>query len=404
MIILHINVCLDKGGAAKVALDLHNSLLSQDINSRFAYGWGEKGGVSSSSLSVRNNFRVGSRQQVITNFVFHTILGVDLFSPFGAAKKKLLDAIKEADVIHLHVVHSYFMNFSWLVRAILHAKKPIVWTTHDYWLLTGRCASIEGCDQWRDGCGNCPNLKSYPPAYFDNTRVQFKKKRALLTEISSVSVLVAPSKFLAAELREALPNLNVSHVPNWLDKKFEIACCNIQLSNDLIKLPLNKIKVLIVANNLSDTSKVNVSFIQQLLEINCVELHCIGSNSPFNQDNVINHGKISKREEMVELVSSCDVALFTSKIDTFGLVMIEALACGVPVLAIDSKASREVLLELAIKPIEIFSDILNIIRTRVLPEEYSNKSKFSLRSSVLEIFSREAATKQYIEIYKKYYE
>jgi glycosyltransferase involved in cell wall biosynthesis len=146
---------------------------------------------------------------------------------------------------------------------------------------------------------------------------------------------------------------------------------------------------------------VNVDLIHKLLEIKGVELHCIGSNSPFTEGDVKNHGEISNRAQMVEVVSSCDVALFTSKIDTFGLVMIEALACGVPVLAIESKASREVLLDLGIKPIETFADILKIISSRSLPSEYDNKTKFSLKFSVLDKFSRETATKRYIEIYNR---
>jgi putative colanic acid biosynthesis glycosyltransferase len=401
MNILQINVCLDKGGAAKVALDLHNNLLSLNVNSRFAYGWGERGGVSSSELSVKNCFRIGSKQQVIPNFVIHTILGVDLFNPFGIRKKNIIDAIKMADVIHLHVIHSYFIEFSWLVKAIKCAKKPVVWTTHDYWALTGRCASVGDCNKWKSGCGNCPKLKSYPPAYFDNTRVQFKRKRELLEEISSDLVLVAPSKFLASELAGELPNIEVFHIPNWLDKEFEIACRNKQLGNDIIKLPRNKVKVLIVANNLNDPLKVNVELIYKLLKIKGVELHCIGSNSPFLEGNVINHGEISNRTRMVEVVSLCDVALFTSKIDTFGLVMIEALACGVPVLAIESMASREVLLDLDIKPIGNFPDILKILGSRILPSEYGNKTQSSLRASVLDIFSREVSTKLYIEVYSR---
>ena len=357
--------------------------------------------MSSSEISVKSCFRVGSRLQVIPNYLFHSILGIDLFNPYGIGRKNLIEAIQLADVIHLHVVHSYFIKFTWLVKAIQRAKKPIVWTTHDYWAVTGRCASVGECNKWKSGCGNCPKLSSYPSAYFDNTRAQFKRKRGLLEEISSDLVMVAPSKFLASELAANLPNIEVLHIPNWLDEKFQIACRNHQLPNDIIRLPINNVKVLIVANNLNDPSKVNVDLINKLLKIRGVELHCIGSNSPFTEGNVKNYGEISNREQMVEVVSSCDVALFTSEIDTFGLVMIEALACGVPVLAIESKASREVLLDIGIKPIAIFSDILKIISSRSLPSEYDNKTKSSLKFSVLDKFSRETATKLYLDIYKR---
>ena len=38
-------------------------------------------------------------------------------------------------------------------------------------------------------------------------------------------------------------------------------------------------------------------------------------------------------EELAAHIASCDVMVFPSRTDTFGLVLIEAMACGVPVAA-----------------------------------------------------------------------
>lgn len=40
-----------------------------------------------------------------------------------------------------------------------------------------------------------------------------------------------------------------------------------------------------------------------------------------------------KGQELVDILSSCDVAVFPSRTDTFGLTIIEAMACGLPVAA-----------------------------------------------------------------------
>ncbi|MDR7119276.1 glycosyltransferase [Rheinheimera soli] len=401
MNILQINVCLDKGGAAKVALDLHNNLQKIGVNSQFAYGWGVKGGKSDSESNVKNCFRIGSKLQVITNFVFHNFFGFDLFSPFGVRRSKLLEAIKMADVVHLHVIHSYFIKFSWILDAIASANKPVVWTSHDYWILTGRCSSVGDCNKWQSGCGNCPNLSSYPATFLDFSATEFKRKRMYLSKISSNLVLVSPSSFLANELKKELPNVDVCHIPNWLDKNFEDACRNNILANELIKLPFGSVNVLVVSNNLDDTSKVNKELIISLLDLKGVFLHTIGKNSPFSGKNVFNHGEITDRIEMVKVISSCDVSLFTSKIDTFGLVMIESLACGVPVLAVKSKAAEEVLLGLNIKPVDSYADIIELIRSRTLPTEYINKTRESLQVSIFERFGHSAATENYVKIYKR---
>lgn len=401
MNILQINVCLDKGGAAKIALDLHNNLQNTGINSNFAYGWGTKGGRSHSEAEVKHAFRVGSRLQVLSNFVFHNLFGFDLLSPFGAGRKRLLKAIKKADIVHLHVVHSYFLRFSWIVEVIAKANKPVVWTVHDYWVLTGRCASVGDCNKWQSGCGQCPNLSSYPSSYVDLSAMYFKEKRMNLAKLGSELIMVSPSNFLANELKKEFPGINICHIPNWLDKTFDDACRNQVISDDLITLPKRGVNILVVSNNLDDSSKVNKELIINLLDLEGVVLHTIGKNSPFSGTNVHNHGEISDRKEMVKVMSSCDASLFTSKIDTFGLVMIESLACGVPVLAVKSKASEEVLLSLNIRPLDSHADIFEVVSSRNLPLDYVNRTKESLRTLVFEKFGARVATENYLKIYNR---
>lgn len=48
-------------------------------------------------------------------------------------------------------------------------------------------------------------------------------------------------------------------------------------------------------------------------------------------------------EELVQWLSLSDVMIFPSKTDTFGLVVVEALACGVPVAAYDVMGPRDII-------------------------------------------------------------
>jgi glycosyltransferase involved in cell wall biosynthesis len=52
---------------------------------------------------------------------------------------------------------------------------------------------------------------------------------------------------------------------------------------------------------------------------------------------------IGKKEgaELAEWIASADVFVFPSKADTFGIVILEALACGTPVAAYDEPGPRE---------------------------------------------------------------
>jgi glycosyltransferase involved in cell wall biosynthesis len=48
-------------------------------------------------------------------------------------------------------------------------------------------------------------------------------------------------------------------------------------------------------------------------------------------------------QDLVDWLSACDVMVFPSRTDTFGLVIIEALACGIPVAAHDVMGPRDII-------------------------------------------------------------
>lgn len=402
MRVLHVNVRLLEGGAAGVTRDLHLALIRAGIDSRFAYGWGERGGPSSIEKFIPNSFQVGAQVQVATNIVSHRIFGIDVLKPFGESEKRLAEAIKWSDVIHLHVIHSYFAPYKWFFDLIFNERKPIVWTAHDYWMLTGRCAFTEGCRNWLEGCGKCPTQKNYPPSHMDFSGHEFQAKRRIINRLGTKLHFVAPTSFVAEELKIGYPNLTVDVIPNWLDEEFNTALNMSPLSKSTLCIAhTEQIKVLVVANDLSDHGKVDPSVITQLQKIPYIEIHTVGSNSPFIASNVINHGKIVQRIKMVEVMKASDVALFTSEKDTFGLVMIEALACGTPVLAVNSLAAKEVLEAVGITPVTDKSAIVDYLATRTLPDCYKSFETHSLQKKVVSIYDQAFAISRYIEIYKK---
>jgi len=60
-----------------------------------------------------------------------------------------------ADVVHLHNLHGDYLSL--LALPLWGRDKPLVWTLHDAWPLTGNCAYPRDCPRWRAGCGRCPN-------------------------------------------------------------------------------------------------------------------------------------------------------------------------------------------------------------------------------------------------------
>jgi len=66
------------------------------------------------------------------------------------------------------------------------------------------------------------------------------------------------------------------------------------------------------------------------------ELEDIARDAP-----VIFHGHVAHRRELSRLVSAADVALSVCPGETFGLAVLEALACGTPVVTADEGGARE---------------------------------------------------------------
>jgi glycosyltransferase involved in cell wall biosynthesis len=57
----------------------------------------------------------------------------------------------------------------------------------------------------------------------------------------------------------------------------------------------------------------------------------------------VNYLGLLDREELAQVYSSADVFVFPSKTDTFGLVLLEAMACGLPVAAYPVTGPRDVI-------------------------------------------------------------
>jgi putative colanic acid biosynthesis glycosyltransferase len=399
MRVLHINVRLQEGGAARVALSLHLGLLDHGFESAITYGWGAKGGRSLDESHIPGATRIGSRLQVAGNMALHPIVGSDVVLAPASRRRHLRDLIREADVVHLHVVHSYFLPFRWLVDLLVAERKPVVWTAHDFWPITGRCAFTEGCSGWTLGCGRCPTLTNYPPVLLDRSRKNFVVRREAISKLGDRLHFVAPSEFVSAVLREALPDMSVTTICNWIDEDLEAAVRQLALSDAPLRIDRPLIRVAVSANDLSDVTKVDRELVESLLRTPGVEVHTVGSNSPFQGAGVVNHGNISSRERYATVLHSTDVSIFTSEKDTFGLVMIESIACGVPVIALESPASREVLGRLGFEPVSR-GQVAALFTQRQLPQGYAGSTAPSLRASALADFGRRDQVQRYVDLYQ----
>lgn len=66
------------------------------------------------------------------------------------------------DVIHIHNLHSNYMNLRLLFNYVSKNNIGLVLTLHDCWYFTGKCVHpiFANCNRFQHTCKDCPQLKS----------------------------------------------------------------------------------------------------------------------------------------------------------------------------------------------------------------------------------------------------
>lgn len=120
--------------------------------------------------------------------------------------------VLEADVICLNWVNQGMLSLEG-IRRIAALGKPIVWTMHDMWCLTGICHHAATCSRWLGGCGDCPLLGRRAGRSDASARTHRRKARLYA---DARPVFVAVSRWLAdkAARSRLLAEADVRVIPN----------------------------------------------------------------------------------------------------------------------------------------------------------------------------------------------
>lgn len=269
----------------------------------------------------------------------------------NAATRRFIRQIEEEikpDIIHIHNLHGYFLNyrlfFDWLSRSGI----PTVWTVHDCWLYTGHCYyySAARCDRWKTGCGACPQRKKFPRSWLvDASKSNHRTKRESFAKVPKEMLTFVPvSQWMRDQMGESfLRDFPLRVIHNGLD--LSVFAPSVDCSEVVEKYSLQGRKVFLGVASVWSEEKGLADFLKlsNLLDKDEV-IVLVGL--PERQlktlpANIIGIERTADAAELAKLYSAASVFLNPTWQDNYPTVNLEALACGTPVVTYRTGGSAE---------------------------------------------------------------
>jgi len=217
--------------------------------------------------------------------------------------------------------------------------------------------------------------------------------------LSNAAAITAVSNFAAAGLQRAYNLSDVSVIHNWVDTElFKPAKESAYADNDPLRL--------LFVGNLSKRKGADLlAPIMCHLE-NGFELQIVGSNCsrlPGKLPSNIHYAGYKTGQNLVDAYRRCDALLFPSRHEGFGLVALEAMSCGKPVIAADSASLPEIVehevtgLLCPVDDVNCFVQACRRIKENI---ELSHQYGDAARQRAVDFFSEDAAISKYTKLYK----
>lgn len=250
------------------------------------------------------------------------------------------------DIVHLHNIHGYYLNYPLLFHYLDTAGVPVVWTLHDCWPFTGHCSYFDrvGCENWKSSCHDCPGLSIYPRSLlFDRSEKNFIEKRNNFTTIIDRLQIVTVSHWLEDLVRQSfLKEAHIRTIHNGIDTKLFTP-----KDTDALRTRLGiKQKKVVLGVALPWSPRKGLDDMLQLAdhlpdEYQVILIGLSGKQRRRMPPNVIGIGQTRDAEELATYYSLASVFVNPTYEDNFPTTNLEALACGTPVVTYRAGGSPE---------------------------------------------------------------
>lgn len=320
--------------------------------------------------------------------------------------------VQEADILHIHWINFGFLSIESL-KKLIALNKPIVFTMHDMWLITGGCHHSGDCENYHKTCGNCIQYLKNSSQNDLSFKIWTRKNTIFNpSPLAMVIDVVACSQWLANRAKKSslFKNSKISSIPNPIDTNLFYQKGKHE-SRLQLGLPANKKLVLFVAMKVSVLWK-GFSYFEEslnLLKSDNQELELIilgeADNELLEKLPYKSHtlGRINDFEKISTIYSAADVFVIPSIQENLPNTIMESLACGTPAVGFEVGGIPEMIEHkktgflAKYKSAESLAEGIQWILNEADKEQLSK----NCREKVLQNYSQEVVAMQYIEVYKQ---
>lgn len=344
--VTHFSTADILGGSARSAYRIHSGLRELGLRSRMLVGhkFSDDGDVR--AIAEGDMLRRADRlaERVTARFGLQYLF---LPSNLGLARHPW---VREADVIQLFNIHGGYLNPR--VLPALARRAPVVWRLSDMWPMTGHCAYSGDCGKWRTGCGDCPDLATYPALAVDTTARLWLMKQRLWRMVRPT--VVAPSRWTERLARESplFEGAAVHRIPNGID-------CALFRPRDrdraraALGLPAQATVVLFSAHVAIDNPRKGTHVLERALaRIPPREDLVIAIAGERAEDwrartthRIAPLGYLDDPEAIARANAAADIAVAPSTVENLPNTAIEALACATPVVACEAGGMADAVID-----------------------------------------------------------
>ena len=325
-----------------------------------------------------------------------------------SATRRFIDEIKalKPDIIHIHNIHGYFLNYKILFDFLARNDIPVVWTVHDCWLYTGHCYhyAAAGCYKWQSLCENCPQKFEFPASYFvDRSRQNYLDKKEAFTSVPNMTI-VTVSEWMKNEMSNSfLKNCQFQVIHNGIDLNVFSVQDNEQGVRQ--RYGLGDKRIILGLASIWSKEKGWDDFMEMSKMLNDNELIVLVGVSEKQQEqlpsNIVGIRRTENVQQLAELYSAADVFVNPTWQDNYPTVNLEAIACGTPVVTYRTGGSVEAITDSTGMIVEQ-GDVAGLLSAaREIMQRGTQFFKDSCRKFALENFDKEERYNDYLKLYDK---